>query len=53
MEPAGVSGTVTISDQSSYVKIGKKIGKNPTEIQGALSDVSGGLTVDRSSFPLD
>ena len=49
MESAGVSGTVIISDQRSYIKI-KTLGcKNPTEIHGALSDVCGVFTVDRST----
>ena len=42
MQPAGVSGTVTISDQSLR-------GKNPTEILGALSEVCGEFTVDHST----
>ena len=48
MEPAGVSGTVTISDQRSYIKIETLRGKNPIEIQDALSQVCGELTVDCS-----
>ena len=39
MEPAGVSSTVTISDQRFYIKIKTLHGKNPTEIHGALSEV--------------
>ena len=39
MEPAGVSGTVTISDQRSYIKIETLQVKNPTEIHVALSEV--------------
>ena len=46
MEPAGVSGTVTISDQKSYIKIETLRGKNPTEIHG---EVCGEFTVDRST----
>ena len=47
MEPAGVSGTVTISDLRSYIKIEILRGKNPTGIHGALSEVCGAFTVDR------
>ena len=32
MEPAGVSGIVTISDQRSYIKIETLRDKNPPEI---------------------
>ena len=50
MEPAGVSGTVTISDQRSYVKIATLRGKNPTKKNyGALSEVCGAFIVDRST----
>ena len=48
MEPAGVSGTLAISDQKSYI-IETLRGKNPTEIHGALSEVRGEFTVDRST----
>ena len=48
IDPAGVSNTVTISDQRSYIKIETLRGKNPTEIHGALSDVYGEFIVDRS-----
>ena len=41
MEPVGVSGTVIISEQWSYVKIKILRGKNPTEIHSALSEVCG------------
>ena len=37
MEPTGVSGTVTISGQRSYMKIETLRGKNLTEIHGAMS----------------
>ena len=47
MEPTGVSGTVIISDQRLYLKIYSE--KYPTEIHGALSEVCGELTVDRST----
>ncbi|PSN35631.1 hypothetical protein C0J52_24362 [Blattella germanica] len=49
MDPAGVSGTVTVEDQRSYIKIETLRGKNPTEIHRALSEVCGELTVDRST----
>ena len=48
MEPEGVLGTVTISDQMSYIKIETLRGKNPTEIHGASSEVCGKFTVDHS-----
>ena len=48
MEPAGVSGTVTISDQRSYIKIATLRGKILTEIHGAMNEVCGEFTVDRS-----
>ena len=50
MEPAGVSGTVTISDQRSCIKIETLHGKNPTEIHGALNEVYGEFTVDLVRF---
>ena len=34
MDHAGVSGTVTISDQRSCIKMKTLRGKNPTEIHG-------------------
>ena len=49
MEPAGVSGTVTISEKMSYIKIETLRGKNPTEIHSALSEVCGEFTVDHST----
>ena len=49
MEPAGVLGTVTISDQRSYIKIKTLRGKNPTQIHSALSEECGEFTVDRST----
>ena len=48
MEPAGGSGTVTISDQRSYIRIQTLRAKNPTEIHDALSDICGEFTMDRS-----
>ena len=49
MEPAGVSGTVIISDQRSYIKIETLRGKSPTEIHDALSEVCGEFTLDLST----
>ena len=49
MEPAGVSGTGTISDQRSYINIETLRGKSPTDIHGALSEVFGEFTVDYST----
>ena len=49
MECAGVSGTVTISNQRSYIKIETLHGKNLTEIHGALSEVCGEFTMVRST----
>ena len=50
MEPAGVFGTVTISDQRSYIKIQTSCGKNHTEIHSALSEDCGEFTVDHSTI---
>ena len=44
-----MSGTVTISDQRSYIKIETLRGKNPTEINGALSEVCGEFTGHRNT----
>ena len=44
-----MSGSVTISDQRSYIKIETLRGKNPAEIHGALSEVRGEFTVDDST----
>ena len=49
MEPVSVLGIVTISDPRTYIKIKTLHVKNPTEIHGALSDVFGDLTQDRST----
>ena len=49
MDTAGVSGSLTISDQRSYIKIETSLPKNPTEIHGASSKGYGEFTVDRSS----
>ena len=51
MKPTGMSGTVTISDPRSYFKIKTLHGKNPTELQSALSEIYGEFTVDRSMVP--
>ena len=40
-----MSGTVTISDQRSYIKIETLHGKNPTEINSALREVCGEFTM--------
>ena len=50
MEPAGVLATVTISDERSHIKIETLPLKNPTEIDGTLSEVCGDFTVNRSTF---
>ena len=42
-----MSGTVTISDHGSYIKIKTLRGKNPTEIHCDLSAVCGQFTMDR------
>ena len=49
MEPAGVSGTVIISDQRSYTKIETLHSKHLTEIHGALREVCTEFSVDRST----
>ena len=49
MEPAGLSGSVTVSDQRSYIKIETLRGKNLTETHSAFGEVCGELTVDRST----
>ena len=50
MKPAGVSGTVIISNQRSYIKIKTLSSKNPTEIDGALSEVHGVFTTNHSKI---
>ena len=47
-----MSGTVTISDQKSYIKNETLHGKNPTEIHGALNEVCDEFIVDRSTGSL-
>ena len=49
MEPVGMSGSVTILDQKSYIKIETSRYKNSTEIHSALNEVCGEFTVDRST----
>jgi len=41
MASAGASGTVTVEDQKSYIKIEALCGKNPTENHSALCEVCG------------
>jgi len=50
MVSAGASGTVTVEDQISYIKIETLCGKNPTEIYSALCEVCGEQTVDRTTI---
>ena len=45
----GVSGTVTISDQRSYIKIITLSNIKPTGIDRVLIEVCGEFTVDRST----
>jgi len=49
MASAGASGTVTVEDQRSCIKIETLRGKNQTEIHSALREVCGEQTVDRST----
>ena len=49
MASAGASGTVTVEDRRSYIKIEPLHGKNPTEILSALREVCGEQTVDLST----
>ena len=49
MASAGASGTVTVEDQRSYIKIETLRGKNPIEIHSALREVCCEQTVDRST----
>ena len=49
MASAGASGTVTVEDQRSYIKIETLCGKNTTEIHNALREVCGEQTVERST----
>ena len=52
-EPAGVSGTVTVSDQRSNIKIETLRCKTLTEIHCALSEVCGEFTVDSSTVSVE
>ena len=49
MEPARVSGIVTVEDERSYINITTLHRTNPIEIHSALSEVCGEFTVDFSS----
>jgi len=49
MASTGASGTVTVEDQRSYIKIETLRGKNPREIHSALREVCGEQTVDHST----
>jgi hypothetical protein len=46
---ADTSGTVTVDDQISHIKIETLRGQNPTEIHIALREVCGVQTVGRST----
>jgi hypothetical protein len=49
MASACASGTVTVDDRRSYIKIETLYGKNPTEVHIALSEVCGEQTVNHST----
>ena len=49
MVSVGTSGTVTVEDQRSYIKIETLRGKKPTEIWSALHEICGEQTVGRST----
>jgi hypothetical protein len=49
MASAGASGTVTVEDQRTYIKIETLRGQNPTENHNVLREVCGEQTVDRST----
>jgi transposase len=49
MASASASGSVTVEDQKSYIKIETLRGKRPTEIHSALREVCGEQTVGRST----
>jgi hypothetical protein len=49
MASAGASGTVTVEDQRTYIKIETLHGQNPTENHSVLREVCGEQTVDRST----
>jgi hypothetical protein len=46
---SGASGTVTVEDQRSYIKIEILCGENPTEIHSVLREVCREQTVDHST----
>jgi hypothetical protein len=50
MASAGASGTVTVEDQRSYIKIEALRGKTTTEFHSALLEVCGEQTVDLVQF---
>jgi hypothetical protein len=50
MASADSSDTVTVDNQTSYIKIGTLRGKPPTEIHVVLREVSGEQTVDLSTL---
>jgi hypothetical protein len=50
MASVGASGTVTVDDQRSCIKIETLSGKNLTEIHIALREVCSEQTVDCSTF---
>jgi hypothetical protein len=50
MASAVASGSVTVEDQKSYIKIETLCGTNPTEIRIALLELCGKQTVDRSTL---
>jgi hypothetical protein len=49
MASASASGTVTVEDQRSYIKIETLCGNSPTEIHSVLREVYGEQTADRST----
>jgi hypothetical protein len=49
MATASASGTVTVGDQRSYIKIETLRGQTPTEIHIALREVCDEQTMDRST----
>jgi hypothetical protein len=50
LAPAGASGTVTVEDQISYIKIETLRGKKLKEIDSAMREDCGEQTVDRSTL---
>jgi len=49
MVSAGSSGTVTVEDQRSYIKLETLRGETPTEIHSTLHEVCGEQTVDHTT----